>query len=138
MKRIKSFAAFVCGIVLIIFGAALLLWRGLGIQGALRTLLSVEIIITGVSVLLYSLSYEGTNNDRKHPPDERSADIRMRAKAWSFDIVTFLILVTPPLLELFDVIYSQTHAIVGVALYGILAISWLIKAALLIFYERNL
>ena len=74
MKRIKSFAAFVCGIVLIIFGAALLLWRGLGIQGALRTLLSVEIIITGVSVLLYS----------------------------------------------------------------ILAISWLIKAALLIFYERNL
>lgn len=138
MKRIKSFAAFVCGIVLIIFGAALLLWRGLGIQGELRTLLSVEIIITGVSVLLYSLSYEGTNNDRKHPPDERSADIRMRAKAWSFDIVTFLILVTPPLLELFDVIDSQTHAIVGVALYGILAISWLIKAALLIFYERNL
>lgn len=68
MKRIKSLAAFVCGIVLIVFGAALLLWRTFGIQGALRTLLGVEIIITGVSVLLYSLSYEGSNNDRKHPP----------------------------------------------------------------------
>ena len=42
MKRIKSFAAFVCGIVLIIFGAALLLWRGLGIQDSLRTVLGVE------------------------------------------------------------------------------------------------
>ncbi len=37
MKRIKSFAAFVCGIVLLVFGAALLLWRTFGIQGALRT-----------------------------------------------------------------------------------------------------
>lgn len=138
MKRIKSFAAFVCGIVLIIFGAALLLWRGLGIQDSLRTVLGVEIVLIGIAGLLSSFSYEASNDDRKHPPDERSADIRMRAKAWSFDIVTFLILVTPPLLELFDVIDSQTRAIVGVALYGILAISWLIKAALLIFYERNL
>lgn len=138
MKRIKSFAAFVCGIVLIIFGAALLLWRGLGIQDSLRTVLGVEIVLIGIAGLLSSFSYEASNDDRKHPSDERSADIRMRAKAWSFDIVTFLILVTPPLLELFDVIDSQTHAIVGVALYGILAISWLIKAALLIFYERNL
>ena len=133
MKRIKSFAAFVCGIVLIIFGAALLLWRGLGIQDSLRTVLGVEIVLIGIAGLLSSFSYEASNDDRKH-----SADIRMRAKAWSFDIVTFIILVTPPLLELFDVIDSQTHAIVGVALYGILAISWLIKAALLIFYERNL
>ncbi len=37
MKRIKSFAAFVCGIVLLVFGAALLLLRTFGIQGALRT-----------------------------------------------------------------------------------------------------
>ena len=95
-------------------------------------------MLIGIAGLLSSFSYEASNDDRKHPPDERSADIRMRAKAWSFDIVTFLILVTPPLLELFDVIDSQTRAIVGVALYGILAISWLIKAALLIFYERNL
>ena len=138
MKRIKSFAAFVCGIVLIIFGAALLLWRGLGIQDSLRTVLGAEIVLIGIAGLLSSFSYEASNDDRKHPPDERSADIRMRAKAWSFDIVTFLILVTPPLLELFDVIDSQTHAIVSVALYGILAVSWLIKAALLIFYERNL
>ena len=138
MKRIKSFAAFVCGIVLIIFGAALLLWRGLGIQDSLRTVLGVEVVLIGIAGLLSSFSYEASNDDRKHPPDERSADIRMRAKAWSFDIVTFLILLTPPLLELFDVIDGQTHAIVGVALYGILAISWHIKAALLIFYERNL
>ena len=101
--------------------------------------LAAELIcICIIAGLLSSFSYEASNDDRKHPPDERSADIRMRAKAWSFDIVTFLILVTSPLLELFDVIDSQTHAIVGVALYGILAVSWLIKAALLIFYERNL
>ena len=136
MKRIKSFAAFVCGIVLIIFGAALLLWRGLGIQGALRTLLSVEIIITGVSVLLYSLSYEGSNNDRKHPPDERSDDIRMRAKAWSFDIVTRLMMIMLPILSFF--LDSQTGAIVAVTAYGILAVGMLLQAALLIFYERNM
>ena len=136
MKRIKSFAAFVCGIVLIIFGAALLLWRGLGIQGALRTLLSVEIIITGVSVLLYSLSYEGSNNDRKHPPDERSDDIRMRAKAWSFDIVTWLMMIMLPILSFF--LDSQTGAIVAVTAYGILAVGMLLQAALLIFYERNM
>lgn len=136
MKRIKSFAAFVCGIVLIIFGAALLLWRALGIQGALRTLLSVEIIITGISVLLYSLSYEGTNNDRKHPPDERSADIRMRAKAWSFDILTWIMMMLPPILRFF--LDTQMSAIAAAAIYGVLAFGMLLKSALLIFYERNL
>lgn len=136
MKRIKSFAAFVCGIVLIIFGAALLLWRALGIQGALRTLLSVEIIITGVSVLLYSLSYEGTNNDRKHPPDERSADIRMRAKAWSFDILTWIMMMLPPILRFF--LDTQMSAIAAAAIYGVLAFGMLLKSALLIFYERNM
>lgn len=136
MKRIKSFAAFVCGIVLIIFGAALLLWRTFGIQGALRTLLGVEIIITGVSALLYSLSYEGSNNDRKHPPDERSDDIRMRAKAWSFDIVTRLMMIMLPILSFF--LDSQTGAIVAVTAYGILAVGMLLQAALLIFYERNM
>lgn len=136
MKRIKSFAAFVCGIVLIIFGAALLLWHTFGIQGALRTLLGVEIIITGVSVLLYSLSYEGSNNDRKHPPDERSDDIRMRAKAWSFDIVTRLMMIMLPILSFF--LDSQTGAIVAVTAYGILAVGMLLQAALLIFYERNM
>ena len=136
MKRIKSFAALVCGIVLIVFGAALLLWRALGIQGALRTLLSVEIIITGISVLLYSLSYEGTNNDRKHPPDERSDDIRMRAKARSFDIVTWLMMIMLPILNFF--LDTQAGAIVAVTAYGILAVGTLLKAALLIFYERNM
>lgn len=136
MKRIKSFAAFVCGIVLIVFGAALLLWRTFGIQGALRTLLGVEIIITGVSALLYSLSYEGSNNDRKHPPDERSDDIRMRAKAWSFDIVTRLMMIMLPILSFF--LDSQTGAIVTVTAYGILAVGTLLQAALLIFYERNM
>lgn len=136
MKRIKSFAAFVCGIVLIIFGAAFLLWQTFGIQGALRTLLGVEIIITGVSVLLYSLSYEGSNNDRKHPPDERSDDIRMRAKAWSFDIVTRLMMIMLPILSFF--LDTQTGAIVAVTAYGILAVGMLLQAALLIFYERNM
>lgn len=136
MKRIKSFAAFVCGIVLIVFGAALLLWRTFGIQGALRTLLGVEIIITGVSALLYSLSYEGSNNDRKHPPDERSDDIRMRAKAWSFDIVTRLMMIMLPILSFF--LDSQTGAIAAVTAYGILAVGMLLQAALLIFYERNM
>lgn len=136
MKRIKSLAAFVCGIVLIVFGAALLLWQTFGIQGALRTLLGVEIIITGVSVLLYSLSYEGSNNDRKHPPDERSDDIRMRAKAWSFDIVTRLMMIMLPILSFF--LDSQTGAIVAVTAYGILAVGMLLQAALLIFYERNM
>lgn len=136
MKRIKSFAAFVCGIAFIVFGAALLLWRAFGIQGALRTLLGVEIIITGVSVLLYSLSYEGSNNDRKHPPDERSDDIRMRAKAWSFDIVTRLMMIMLPILSFF--LDTQTGAIVAVTAYGILAVGMLLQAALLIFYERNM
>ena len=132
MKRIKSFAALVCGIVLLVFGAALLLWRTFGIQGALRTLFGVEIIITGVSVLLYSLSYEGSNNDRKHPPD----DIRMRAKAWSFDIVTWLMMIMLPILSFF--LDTQTGAIVAGTAYGILAVGMLLQAALLIFYERNM
>ena len=136
MKRIKSFAAFVCGIVLIVFGAALLLWRTFGIQGALRTLLGVGIIITGVSAQLYSLSYEDSNNDRKHPPDERSDDIRMRAKAWSFDIVTRLMMIMLPILSFF--LDTQTGAIVAVTAYGILAVGMLLQAALLIFYERNM
>ena len=114
----------------------MLLWRTFGIQGALRTLLGVEIIITGVSALLYSLSYEGSNNDRKHPPDERSDDIRMRAKAWSFDIVTWLMMIMLPILSFF--LDTQTGAIVAVTAYGILAVGMLLQAALLIFYERNM
>ena len=92
----------------------------------------------GVSQLLGSFSYEAVNNDRKHPPDERSIDIRMRAKAWSFDIVTWIMMIVPPLVGMFDAVNSRTHAIVMVAVYGLLAIALLIKAALLIFYERNL
>lgn len=136
MKRIKSFAAFVCGIVLIIFGAALLLWRGLGIQDSLRTVLGVEIVLIGIAGLLSSFSYEASNDDRKHPPDERSADIRMRAKAWSFDILTWIMMMLPPILRFF--LDTQMSAIAAAAIYGVLAFGMLLKSALLIFYERNM
>ena len=136
MKRIKSFAAFVCGIVLIIFGAALLLWRALGIQDSLRTVLGVEIVLIGIAGLLSSFSYEASNDDRKHPPDERSDEIRMRAKAWSFDILTWIMMMLPPILRFF--LDTQTSAIAAAAIYGVLAFGMLIKSALLIFYERNM
>ena len=62
MKRIKSFAAFVCGIVLIVFGAALLLWRTFGIQDTLWTM---AVIVSGFTLgllfiieLLVSIHYE--------------------------------------------------------------------------------
>ena len=136
MKRIKSFAAFVCGIVLIIFGAALLLWRALGIQDSLRTVLGVEIVLIGIAGLLSSFSYEASNDDRKHPPDERSDEIRMRAKAWSFDILTWIMMMLPPILRFF--LDTQMSAIAAAAIYGVLAFGMLLKSALLIFYERNM
>ena len=62
MKRIKSFAAFVCGIVLIIFGAALLLWQTFGIQDTLWTM---AVIVSGFTLgllfiieLFVSIHYE--------------------------------------------------------------------------------
>lgn len=138
MKKIKSVGAFICSLIFLIIGVIMLLWRDFGTQGALRTLLGVEVVLVGVSQLMGSFSYEAVNNDRKHPPDERSIDIRMRAKAWSFDIVTWIMMIVPPLVGMFDAVDSGTHAIVMVAVYGLLAIALLIKAALLIFYERNL
>ena len=136
MERIKSLGVFICGIVFLAAGIVILFLRGLGIHGALRTLLGIEAMLVGFSAVLGSLSYEGTNNDKKNPPDERSEDIRMRAKAWSFDIVTWLMMILPPVLRFF--LDTQTWAIAGVAIYGILALSMLLKAALLIFYERNM
>ena len=47
-------------------------------------------------------------------------------------------MIVPPLVGMFDAVDSGTHAIVMVAVYGILSVALLIKAALLIFYERNL
>lgn len=62
MKRIKIFAAFVCGIVLIVFGAALLLWRTFGIQDTLWTM---AVIVSGFTLgllfiieLFVSIHYE--------------------------------------------------------------------------------
>mgnify|MGYP001771556702 CR=1 FL=1 len=62
MKRIKSFAALVCGIVLIVFGAALLLWRTFGIQDTLWTM---AVIVSGFTLgllfiieLFVSIHYE--------------------------------------------------------------------------------
>lgn len=62
MKRIKSFAAFVCGIVLIVFGAALLLWQTFGIQDTLWTM---AVIVSGFTLgllfiieLFVSIHYE--------------------------------------------------------------------------------
>lgn len=138
MKKIKSFGAFICGFGFLAIGVIILLWRDLSTQGALQTLFGVEVVLMGVSQLLGSFSYEAINNDSKHPPDERSIDIRMRAKAWSFDIVTWIMMIVPPLVGIFEAVDSRTHAIVMVAVYGILSIALLIKAALLIFYERNM
>lgn len=62
MKRIKSFAAFLCGIVLIVFGAALLLWQTFGIQDTLWTM---AVIVSGFTLgllfiieLFVSIHYE--------------------------------------------------------------------------------
>ena len=62
MKRIKSLAAFVCGIVLIILGAALLLWQTFGIQDTLWTM---AVIVSGFTLgllfiieLFVSIHYE--------------------------------------------------------------------------------
>lgn len=62
MKRIKSFAAFVCGIVLIVFGAAFLLWQTFGIQDTLWTM---AVIVSGFTLgllfiieLFVSIHYE--------------------------------------------------------------------------------
>lgn len=62
MKRIKSLAAFVCGIVLIVFGAALLLWQTFGIQDTLWTM---AVIVSGFTLgllfiieLFVSIHYE--------------------------------------------------------------------------------
>lgn len=62
MKRIKSFAAFVCGNVLIVFGSALLLWRTFGIQDTLWTM---AVIVSGFTLgllfiieLFVSIHYE--------------------------------------------------------------------------------
>ena len=136
MKRIKSLVVFICGIAVLAVGIVVLFVRGFGIQGALRTLLGIEVILVGFSAVLGSLSYEGTNNDEKNPPDERSEDIRMRAKAWSFDIIIWIMMILPPFLRFF--LDTQTWAIVGVAIYGVLALGMLLKSALLIFYEWNM
>lgn len=56
--------------------------------------------------------------------------------ARSFDIVTRLMMIMPPILNFF--LDTQAGAIVAVTAYGILAVGTLIKAALLIFYERNM
>lgn len=56
--------------------------------------------------------------------------------AWSFDIVTWLMMIMPPILSFF--LDTQAGAIVAVTAYGILAVGTLLKAALLIFYERNM
>lgn len=61
---------------------------------------------------------------------------RPYSMAWSFDIVTRLMMIMPPILSFF--LDTQTGAIVAVTAYGILAVGTLIKAALLIFYERNM
>lgn len=62
MKRIKSLAAFVCGIVLIVFGAAFLLWQTFGIQDTLWTM---AVIVSGFTLgllfiieLFVSIHYE--------------------------------------------------------------------------------
>lgn len=136
MKRIKSFVVFICGIVLLVLGAVILLWRDFGMQGVLRTLLGIEFAMIGASALLGSFSYEAVNNDKKCPPDERSDEIRMRAKAWSFDIVTWIMMMLPPILRFF--LDTQTSAIAAAAIYGVLAFGMLLKSALLIFYERNM
>lgn len=56
--------------------------------------------------------------------------------AWSFDIVTWLMMIMLPILNFF--LDTQAGAIVAVTAYGILAVGTLLKAALLIFYERNM
>lgn len=56
--------------------------------------------------------------------------------AWSFDIVTWLMMIMLPILNFF--LDTQAGAIVAVTAYGILAVGMLLQAALLIFYERNM
>ena len=136
MKKIKSKAMLVVGIFMVLAGF-LLSWRSSEVQGSVRMLLVIEAIVFGLSIMISSFSWEAVNNDKKQPPDERSELIRLNAKARSYDIVTGIMLLFPPL---FNLLYNGTDRLdqyITVTVYGMLAISWLIKAVLLIFYERN-
>ena len=53
-----------------------------------------------------------------------------------FDIVTWIMMMLPPILRFF--LDTQTSAIAAAAIYGVLAFGMLLKSALLIFYERNM
>lgn len=136
MKKIKSKAMLVVGIFMVLAGF-LLSWRSSEIQGSVRMLLVIEAIVFGLSIMISSFSWEAVNNDKKQPPDERSELIRLNAKARSFDIVTGIMLLFPSLFNLFYNGTDRLDQYITVTVYGMLAISWLIKAVLLIFYERN-
>lgn len=137
MKKIKSKALFAVGILMLVLAVFLLSWPSIEVQESVRMLLVAEVIVFGISIIISSFSWEAVNNDKKQPPDERSELIRLNAKARSFDIVTGIMLLFPSLFNLF---YNGTDRLgqyITVTVYGMLAISWLIKAVLLIFYERN-
>lgn len=77
---------------------------------------------------------------RRYEKDQKLCSVSLRYRpysmAWSFDIVTRLMMIMLPILNFF--LDTQTGAIVAVTTYGILAVGTLLKAALLIFYERNM
>lgn len=137
MKKIKSKALFAVGILMLVLAAIFLFWRSGEVQGSVRALLIIEMIVFGISIMISSFSWEVVNNDKKQPPDERSELIRLNAKARSFDIVTGIMLLFPSLFNLFYNGTDRLDQYITVTVYGMLAISWLIKAVLLIFYERN-
>lgn len=137
MKKLKSKAMFAVGIFILVLAAIFLFWRNGEVQGSVRALLVIEMIVFGISIMISSFSWEAVNNDKKQPPDERSELIRLNAKARSFDIVTEIMLIFPPLFNLFYNGSDRLDQYITVTIYGMLAVSWLIKAVLLIFYERN-
>lgn len=137
MKKIKSKALFAVGIFMLVLAGFLLSWRSSEVQETVRILLVTEVIVFGISIMISSFSWEAVNNDKKQPPDERSELIRLNAKARSFDIVTGIMLLFPSLFNLFYNGSDRLDQYITVTVYGMLAISWLIKAVLLIFYERN-
>ena len=137
MKKIKSKAMLVLGIFMLVLAGFLLSWRSSEVQETVRILLVTEVIVFGISIMISSFSWEAVNNDKKQPPDERSELIRLNAKARSFDIVTGIMLLFPSLFNLFYNGSDRLDQYITVTVYGMLAISWLIKAVLLIFYERN-
>ena len=138
MKRVINKFYFVFGIVSAVFGIAVLSGLLFHSPDIFIKLLGVESIICGLSLILSSLSYEGSTNSVDTPIDERSKEIRIKAKAKSFDVLVWVIIVFSWFFVPFIGTNGNAAMYVSVIFLGIAAVIMALYAALLIFYERKM